>query len=527
MKKHLFLLIFLSLLALWPFFKKGFFKSHDGEWMIIRFTAFHQTLTAGQSPVRFVDRLNNNYGYPVINFLYPLPFYTSEIWKVLGFGYVDSIKITFIASTVLSVIAMFWALSQHFAKQAALVGSIVYLYIPYRFVDLYVRGSIGENLAFAILPLILGSILKLKKAKGIYWPILTLAIALLILAHNVIAVLFIPLFLAFALSQLNSKIKTTMAFLLGFTIASFFWLPAINDLKFVRLSQIKVSHVSEHLVPVKDLLIPRWGYGPSPQSQDGLSIQIGLVTIFIIAAMFYLLIKNRNKSKTLWSLIILVILSGFLMTNLSLPLWQKLPYIDIIQFPWRLMSVIVFGTSLLAAQLVTSAKNDKILVYLIILASFLTTITYTRPAEFVDRPDSYYATNEDTTTVQNEYMPLWVREIPKDRANKKIEAVESNIKNLIIKPAKYQAVIETPKDTEVKVNAIYFPGWQAQVDGQKVAIDFQNPNGLITFGLPKGVHKVIIEYKNSGIHLVSEIISGLTLALAGSYFIYKWRKQNS
>ena len=337
MKKYLIFLIFVSFTVLWPFFKKGFFQSHDGEWMIIRFTAFHQTLAAGQFPVRFVDRLNNNYGYPVLNFLYPLPFYTSEIWKVLGFGYVDSIKLTFIASTMLSVIAMFWALSQHFTKQAALVGSIVYLYVPYRFVDIYVRGSIGENLAFAILPLILGSILKLKKAKRIFWPILSLAIASLILAHNVFAALFIPLFLVFALFQLKSRIKSAVAFSLGLGIAGFFWLPAINDLKFVRLSQIKVSHVSEHLVPVRDLLIPRWGYGPSPQSQDGLSIQIGLVTIFIIAAMFYFLIKNRNKSKTLWSLIILIIASSFLMTKLSLSLWQKLPYIDIIQFPWRLM----------------------------------------------------------------------------------------------------------------------------------------------------------------------------------------------
>ena len=215
------------------------------------------------------------------------------------------------------------------------------------------------------------------------------------------------------------------------------------------------------------------------------------------------------------------------MTKMSLWFWQHAPLIDIIQFPWRLLSLVVFSTSILTAELITFTKNNTVFAFLIIVASFLTTITYTKPAIFIDKPDGFYSTNEDTTTVKDEYMPLWVREIPKERANQKIEAVESNIKNLIVKPAKYQAVIETPKDTEVKINTIYFPGWQAQVDGKKVAIDYQNPNGLITFGLPKGVHKVIIEYKNSGIHLISEIISALTLALAGSYFIYKWRKQNS
>src|SRR4030042_3821200 len=130
MKKLFIILIFTSLIAVWPFLKKGFFQSHDGEWMVIRFTAFHQTLASGQFPVRFVARLNNNYGYPVMNFLYPLPFYFAEVPKVLGFGFVDSIKIIFVISTIASVGAMYWALSQLFNKQASLAGAIVYLFIP-------------------------------------------------------------------------------------------------------------------------------------------------------------------------------------------------------------------------------------------------------------------------------------------------------------------------------------------------------------------------------------------------------------
>src|SRR3989344_5693776 len=121
-------LIILSLVACWSFFKKGYFESHDGEWMAIRFTAFHQALSSGQFPVRFTDRLNNNYGYPVFNFLYPLPFYIAEVSKLAGAA-----------------------------------GAITYLFIPYRFVDLYVRGSLGESVAFAFVPLILGSIFKIQK----------------------------------------------------------------------------------------------------------------------------------------------------------------------------------------------------------------------------------------------------------------------------------------------------------------------------------------------------------------------------
>ena len=108
------LVAILSLASLWPFFRNGFFETHDGHWWIIRFSAFHQALVAGQFPVRFVDRLNNNFGYPVLNFNYPLPFYLAEIPKVFGANFILSIKIVFVASALLSPLLMFWALSRVF-----------------------------------------------------------------------------------------------------------------------------------------------------------------------------------------------------------------------------------------------------------------------------------------------------------------------------------------------------------------------------------------------------------------------------
>ena len=124
-------------------------------------------------------------------------------------------------------------------------------------------------------------------------------------------------------------------------------------------------------------------------------------------------------------------------------------------------------------------------------------------------------------------MPLWVKVLPKERANQKIEVKNAVLSQINIKSAKYEATINSPEDTDVKINAIYFPGWQAKIDDRKVLIDYQNPLGLMSFQLPRGDHKVIIEYKNSGIHLASEIVSVLALILTGSYFIYEWRKQNS
>jgi len=81
---------------------------------------------------------------------------------------------------------MFWALSKYFSQVSSIAGAVVYLFLPYRFVDLYVRGSLGENTAFAVAPLLIGSIFSFSKGKKIYLPALAISTALLIIAHNVI-----------------------------------------------------------------------------------------------------------------------------------------------------------------------------------------------------------------------------------------------------------------------------------------------------------------------------------------------------
>ena len=530
MKKLLFLILVLSVIALWPFFRQGYFETHDGEWMVIRFSAFHQTLASGQFPVRFVDRLNNNYGYPVLNFLYPLPFYLAEIPKVFGVGFVDSVKIVFILSTVASVLAMFWALSQIFNRWASFAGAILYLYAPYRFVDLYVRGSLGESVAFLFVPLIFGSILKITQGKKIFLPALALFTSMLIISHNVIAILFLPLFIIISLILIKKhRIRTISAFILGAFIATFFWLPALNDLRFVHLAQIDVSNVADHLVSPLKLIVPSWGYGPNPNDSNGLSVQIGIVSLAIFLSAFYLRKTLNSKNLSVDIFLILFILVFFLMTKFSLPLWNSLHFASVIQFPWRLLSLIVFITAFLAAYVINILnKKSTILTALIILASVISTLVYTKPLTFVNRGDGFYSTNEDSTTVRDEYLPIWVSEKPKERANQKIlvDPSQAEITKAQIKPVFYKATISAMDTTKVQVNSIYFPGWQAKVDSRKVPIDYQNKYGLVTFNLPQGEHEVIINYGRSTIHLISEIIS-LAAIFTTVLFYFIWLKRNS
>jgi len=168
MKAKLFFLIFivfLSIPAILPLLHPGFFQSDDGEWMIIRFSSFYQSFVDGQFPVRFLTRLNFEYGYPVANFLYPGFMYLGVPIHILGIGFVDTIKIIFGVSMIGSAIFCYLWLSRFFDKLSSLVGALFYLYTPYHLFDLYKRGSIGEVLAIGILPFILWQI----ERKSFFW----------------------------------------------------------------------------------------------------------------------------------------------------------------------------------------------------------------------------------------------------------------------------------------------------------------------------------------------------------------------
>src|SRR3989344_2880966 len=528
MKKYLLVLTILSLMALWPFFRKGYFESHDGHWWVIRFSAFHQALTQGQIPVRYVERLNNNYGYPVFNFTYPLPYYLAEIPKVLGLGFVDSIKAVFIGSTILSTLLMYWALLAKFPKHISFLAAIIYLFVPYRFVDLYVRGSIGETLLFTFAPLVLGSIFRLSGKFDLNFLLLALSISGLILSHNILAIVFLIIFILTGVVYLKKSQFTFffLAIFLAIFLTSFFIIPALFYLQDESVSIIKIDY-STHLTPLSRLVFSPWGYEALPNSINGFSTQIGVIPFVVILVSLIHYFRKIENSALFKTYILIFLGAVFLMTNLSYPVWNSIKVLHSFQHPWRLLSVVAFVTPLLLAICLSHIKLKSLKVYLLAALIVLSTIIYTRPKNFNNYPDAFYSTNEATTAIWNEFLPKWASKTPLARNNSKL----GNNLQIIVKEKRenylsYQYQLNALEDTDLIINTIYFPGFTSSIDGHKVTTSYDE-NGLISLKLPKGEHKVIIKYGKTPVHLFSELISLISLTGTGIYFLYLWRKQNS
>lgn len=148
MKKFILLLILL-IISILPLFHSGFYTSQDGELHLARIAAYSQALKHGQFPVRWAANLNYDYGYPIFNFVYPLPYLLTSGFNLVGFGLAVSLKLVLGLSLILSAIFMYQAINFKLKSNwTGLTAAIVYLYAPYRILNVYVRTALGEAVAF-------------------------------------------------------------------------------------------------------------------------------------------------------------------------------------------------------------------------------------------------------------------------------------------------------------------------------------------------------------------------------------------
>ncbi|MBI5356979.1 hypothetical protein HZB78_05240 [Candidatus Collierbacteria bacterium] len=379
---HYFLLIIFSFPLLFNLFRPGFYSSDDGQWMAIRLTAFHESFRSGQIPVRWMSRLNHEYGYPVTNFLYPLPFYLAEPFYVLSGDPVLAIKII-MGLSVISMAFGSFVLFKRWGTIAGAAGALAYVYSPYIAYNLYTRGSLGELAALGIVPWIFWALSHNR------FLLSSIFIAGLITAHNVVAAVFLPLIVFYniynnypakqdpALRGKNYKIQAVSSLILALVLSSFFWLPALYEYRFVRASQISVSDFGNEYLSLQKAF----------QRTGPVSVlaNFGLPLFFL-----------TENSKWFW--------------DLFKPL-------QIIQFPWRFLSLFAFSSSTVVALLIYVSRKNRFTQYsFITFIIFISASSFLSPKSFIDLPPSYYQTNDDSTTVRSEYTPVWVKNLPLNRS---------------------------------------------------------------------------------------------------------------
>lgn len=518
--------IILLIPAIWALFIPGFYGASDDvhvAWLY----QMHKSIMMGKFPPRFVPDLSFGFGYPLFNFVFPLPFYIAELFHLLGFSLVDSIKALFFTTIPLSFLFMYLLLRQFTSKLLSLAGSFIYVYTPYRAVDLYIRGAIGEIVSFIFLPAILLSIVKLKDV-GISWiGIGAVAIASLVLSHNITAYMFFPFVVIFFLLQLNLTekkkvffVKSILMVFLGLSLSIYFWLPAIVESRFMKYDT--VFSFADHYPTISQLFTPYWGYGGSVAgSGDGMSFFLGAVNVLllllgvILIFVYWSKLKKSIRFLVIWAFIC-ISSALFLMNYRSTFLWINLPLLPYFQFPWRFLILITLAIPLLVV-LLDHLKHKKYIALVLIVLTLITTGSYFRPEDFLDRKDDYYLNryipipiaSKQYLETQEEYLRLPKNTQLRPNQNYPLVSIENGEIKRVERVNDLDSVIEVQADNQsaINYNKYLFPGWVAEIDGQPAQIMPGKPFGQISLNVPSGSHTIKVKFEEPSFKKMLNAIS--------------------
>ncbi len=475
-------LVLTCFIVLFPLVRPGFLVTDDGSWMVIRLSAFYQSLREGQFPVRFLGRLNNSYGYPVANFLYPGFLYIGSFIHGIGLPFQTSVEFILAGSLISGAAALFLWLRYFFDVRASAIGAISFLTSPYILYDVYKRGSVGEILAIAVCLIALYALE--AKHRWLFTP----AIALLAISHNTLAMFFVPVLFGYIF--IKQYWDLIVPFILGVGMSAFFWLPAIFERHTVRFDSVVVSDPAQYF------------------SVSAVILLHGLP--FLAAALCSFFQGRKSKKAEWWYFFMLLFGSAVLTSSLSASVWQNSTISKFIQFPFRFFALWIFAGPWFIASLANEKKNR--VWFVIALASvvilFIQSFPYQR-SESVMRPEGFYSSNEGTTTVANEYMPKRVSFVPTKRASSRMEIYKGNalIDEIRVTTDKIDSVIRAQEESIVQINSLYYPGWGALLDNKPISIAYDNPAGVMRVAIPTGEHHLYMAFRETGKRFLADAIS--------------------
>ena len=540
------LLVITSLGSVFWLLLPGFYEPQDLH-HIADIYQMYRAIMSGQIPPRWGPDFLNSYGYPLFNFYYPGPFYLGAFFYFVSGNLRTSYELVFVTGVLVGTIGLYLFLRNHFSKIASTAAAVLFTYTPYKAVQIYVRGAMGEFLSLSLMPFFLYVSEKYNVEGKRKWFFLSVIISsLVILSHNYFWLLifgFSGIYFAIG-SFLNKNARLLRNFLVevifAFGITAYWWLPAFLE---QRLLYVQTPFpLIDHFPFIKQLIIPSWGYGASLWGpMDGMSFQLGIVNILVIISAFIVFIavkQKKHNSLFIWSGGA-IILCLYFMNIRSYSIWKMVPFYNLFQFPWRLLAFTGIFSSILAAFLIDTlgtrtkkAVFGKLAALIIIAASISMTVGYFKPSRIFYKNDNDYlnrmfanrTTKGYKSEASKEYLnwsedylllPYGMEKKPDRLPTAKFASVGDGItvKGIReISPVSWEADIDVEDSGKLNFYVLNFPGWVVYVN--RIRADLSSgESGQVVFNVHEGATEIKAYWTETGSRKVADAISLFSIIL--------------
>lgn len=540
----------------------GIINTHaggDSPFLLVRTYELVSNLRAGVFPARWMPDAAFGLGYPFFNFYAALPYYVAALLNLIGFDLITAIKLTQSIGLFAAAWGMWRFARTWLSPWGAGLAAVAYTVAPFHLVNLYVRGdSLSEFYAFVWYPLILwslrrvvhiaasGNSLRATLRSGAFFGLLA-SVAALVLTHNVSALIFAPVIVAYALvlilrtrAALPTVLLTlSIAALLALMVSAWFWLPALAESAQVQLGEQTTGffYFANHFRTsdlVQSGLLFDYAVNPALTVCAMGLLQAGLAGLGLV---LWRLRSPSARSSGWWLALLGLLYATLMMTPLSAWLWGHVPLLALAQFPWRYFSVQSLFVALLIGGVWTNISMHQRPIaqigFALVVGGLLVASLWGIPNERLNvqardiNPRSiqryeWYSGNIGTT-IRAEYLPKTAQPVPQvgpalmgfePRAYPIAWQGQTNERE----PIRANLVVATPERQVWQVNVLAervdftlpllaAPGWVEMAEDGAHVVQAYIGSGWVQLSRPQGQHRIELRYRGTPLQQAGNWVS--------------------
>lgn len=542
-----------SLAVLLPFFWLGSASGHDFEFHVASWLDVAYQWHHGVFYPRWTAWTNYGFGEPRYIFYPPLSWMLgAALTFLLPLSWVPA---TFILLTqTLAGLSAFSLLRRLTSTRAAYLGAAFYAANPYALLVSYIRSDFAEQLACALFPLLLLSALRMagllddEKPPLSSMSIFAFLLAAIWLCNAPAGVIAsYSMALLFAVATLwkrswNIVARSAAALALGLGLSAFYLLPAAYEQRWVNIAQA----LSSGLLPSQNFLFT----SIEDVEHTWFNWISSICALFLILLTGFTALASRKlartfasseTSKTLWrSLLLLGTAATLLMIRITLPVWNLLPKLRFVQFPWRWMSVLaVICCCFLAAAIERRSGWLWFALYVLLavpLGLFLVQNTWWDPDEMATQQaaitsgtgyegvDEYDPLGDDHLDLPK-HAPL-AAIIPVTTDEENTQPPQAEIRIELWNPETKNISVESSAPAMVALRLLNYPAWQVTVNGRSVLPQRPDDVNQMLVPIEAGKSEVQVRFSRTPDRTAGIAISALS-ALLGLGLLRTRRPQDS
>jgi hypothetical protein len=534
-----FICVAISLVEVSPFLWLGNASGHD-----FQFHAQSWLDAAGQWKEgivfpRWTEWANHGFGEPRFIFYPPCSWMLGAALSfVVPWNAIAAVFI--VLAQTLAGLSAFTLAYRLLPERGALFSAAVYAANPYALLIIYMRSDFAELLAMTFFPLLVLATLQIGGiVDSLGRPPLTSIVAFAfafaavwlsnvpaaVLASYSCALLFG--WAALTKRSLLPLVRGAAGFALGFGLAGFYLVPAVYEQRWVNIAQA----LSFGLVPSENFLYSQID-DPEHTLFNWIASTLAVMLVSLTGASAIAASRRATNGERLlgdkpWrSLLLLAALASLLMLRLSAFLWELLPELRFVQFPWRWMSMI----ALVAACFIAFAM-DKRLAWIWFAALFVVGCSFSyfqvtntwwdgdevptmrdalNTGHGFDGTDEYDPLGDDHADLPANVLLATV--LPADSSD--TAAPQAQVQFLRWSAENKDVLVDTLSPARVALRLLNYPAWRVEVNGKPVTPERLDDFNQMVVPVDAGRSDIRVRFTRTTDRTIGNVISAAAALLA-------------